>query len=470
MKKIHLLLILLIALVGCVGPKYTEPKTELKDYEQYYYDTLSLNQDTTINLRWWELFNTPELDSLIVEAITNNKNVLMAANRVEQARAMLGYTRADQYPAFGYSAGAGRGNFMGMQTNLADNLYGNVTLNWELDFWGKFRSATESAQAKLASSEMGLRSIQISIISQVASTYFLMLDLKNRLEIAEKTFKSRDSSLKIIEQRFEYGIIPELDLNQAQIQQSIAEGAIPFYKRQLAIVNNAMNVLLGRKIKSIPIKNHLNDLNLDVKIPYGLPSILLLRRPDILTAKEVYHAAFKQINVAVAQRFPAITITGLLGGASTDLTNITSGGLAWNAGSALLGPLFNFNKNISRVDLRKAEAQEALNQYDYTVLKAFEEVENSLITIQTLKQELKSREAQKIAAMNAEMLSNLRYDKGVTSYLEVLESQRASFNAQLGLSEIKRELLSAYIEFYKALGGGWLSPKEESDANSENNK
>ena len=157
-----------------------------------------------------------------------------------------------------------------------------------------------------------------------------------------------------------------------------------------------------------------------------------------------------------------------MGGASTDLTNIAAGGIAWNAGATLLGPLFNFNKNISRVDLRSAQAQEALNRYDYTVLQAFGEVENSLISIQTLKQELKSREVQKIAAMNAEMLSNLRYDKGVTSYLEVLESQRASFNAQLALSKVKRELLSAYIKFYKALGGGWISPKEESDAN--NNK
>ncbi len=470
MKKIYPLLIFLIILVSCVGPKYIEPSTELNNYKKYNNDTLVINTDSVLNLRWWELFNDNELNGFIAEAIVKNKNILMAANRVEQARAILGYTRADQYPSFGYSAGAARGNFAGMQVPLSNNFYANAFLNWELDFWGKFSAASESAKADLAASEYGLRSIQISVISVVASTYFLMLDLNNRLEIAKKTFASRDSGLAIIEKRFKYGTIPEIDLNQAQIQRAIAASAIPFYERQLGMITNSMNVLLGRHINNIPLKNKLNDIKLNMEIPYGLPSALLLRRPDILEAKELYHKTFKQINVAVAQRFPSINITGLLGGASSDLSSFTAEGLAWNLGSSLMGPIFNFGKNLSRVDIYKAKAQEALNYYDYTILTAFEEVENSLLSIETLKREMKAREAQTIAAINAETLSVLRYNKGVTSYLEVLENQRSSFNAQLGSSEVKQELLSAYITLYKVLGGGWLSQEEETESKNKDKK
>ncbi len=472
MKNIYnyALVILLLSLISCVGPKYVEPDTDLSNYEKYYFDIASEYRDSVLNIRWWELFDNPELDSLIATAIRNNKNILMAANRVEQARALLGYTGADRYPFFGYSAGAGRGNFAGMRQPLNNNFYANTFLSWELDFWGKFHAATESAKANLSASQYGLHSIQISIISEVASTYFLMLDLKNRLDISKKTFASRDSALKIIEKRYEYGIIPEIDLHQAQIQLAIAASSIPFYERKLGIATNAMNVLLGRYINDIKLQNELDDIKLDVEIPHGFPSDLLLRRPDILEARELYHKAFKQINVAVAQRFPSINITGLLGGASSDLMNFTAEGFAWNLGTSLVGPIFNFGKNLSRVEIAKAVANEALNFYDNKIFNAFAEVENALLSIETLKRELKERKAQMNAAMNSETLSVLRYNKGISSYLEVLENQRSSFNAQLVYSQVKQELLTAYINLYKALGGGWLSPDEEKESKNKDKK
>jgi len=226
-------------------------------------------------------------------------------------------------------------------------------------------------------------------------------------------------------------------------------------------------VILGKKPQKITTERNLNDIELLVSIPYGLPSSLLLRRPDIMESREAYHAQFKQINVAVAQRLPSISITGMLGGSSTYLGSLTGMGLAWNAGANLLGPLFEFGKNKRRVDLERAKAKEALIRYDNTVLQSFREVENALISIKTLKEEIIAKEEQAIAAINAERLSKLRYDKGVASYLEVLDNQRSSFEAQLGLSQKKSELLNNYIALYKALGGGWLSEEEEQNAQKQ---
>ncbi len=462
MKKIFPIVFLILALAGCVGPKYVEPDTKVDDqYSKYKYDTLDNNTDTIINIEWWSLFEDDQLNSLIKIALKENKDILMAAQRVEQARALLGMTNADKYPSFNYSAGATRGNFSGQRIALGNNFYANASLNWEIDFWGKYRAASESARASLAATDYGLRSIQMSLISSVAQTYFLLLDLNKRLEISEKTLASRDSAVMIIQQRYNAGIIPEIDLNQAQINQAIAMGAVPLYKKQIAHTKNILSVLLGRTSLNASFNKDISKVELKNDIPYGLPSQLLERRPDILASQEAYHAQFKQINVAVAQRFPSISITGLLGGASSELSSITTAGLAWNAGAGLLGPVFNFGKNKRRVEVERAKAQEAFYKYESTVLNSFSEVEDALINIQFLKEELKAVQIQATAAMNAERLSKMRYDKGVTSYLEVLDNQRTSFNAQLQLSTTKQQLINSYIELYKALGGGWISKEEE---------
>ena len=466
MKKIYGFILLITVLGSCVGPKYVEPETDLGDsYNQYMRDTLVSNEDTVINLRWWEFIKEPSLDTLIRHALDYNKDVLMAAARIEQSRAMMGMTKADQYPSFNLSGGATQGASAGTNNH---NYNVGVGMNWELVFWGRYRAASEAARADLASSEYGLRSIQMSIISDVSQYYALVLDLKNRLEISKKTLGSRDSALQIIAERYKGGIVPEIDLNQAQINQAIAEASVPNYERQLALAENALAVLIGEHpMKILTANDRLDSMNFDIDIPYGLPSTLLLRRPDILASKEAYHAQFKQINVAVAQRFPSISITGLFGGSSVALGSITGAGMAWSAGASLLGPIFEFGKNKRRVDLARAQAKEALYNYENTVNQSFREVEDALVSIQTLKREIKAKQKEATAAMNAEHLSKMRYDKGVSSYLEVLDNQRSSFNAQLGLSQTKRELIDAYINLYKALGGGWLSAEEEENANKE---
>jgi multidrug efflux system outer membrane protein len=201
-------------------------------------------------------------------------------------------------------------------------------------------------------------------------------------------------------------------------------------------------------------------------IPVGLPSQLIERRPDIKEAEENYRAANEQIGVAIAMRLPSISLTGLLGLASDDLSTLTSNGLAWSAGASLLGPVFQFGKNKRRVDIATYEAQQALLSYENTVLQAFKEVEDALVTIETIKRELTALQVRYHAAMNAENLSWQRYDKGVTSYLEVIDSQTQSFQSQLDYSQARQDLLSAYAQLYKALGGGWLSPEEEKEYQS----
>lgn len=454
-------LVIFVSLSGCklgsdfVQPEYEGPLT-------FRFDS-SVTEDTIVNLRWWELFNDPVLDTLIAEALRNNNDVLIAAARIEAARANIGYTKADQWPSFGFSANAGGGNFGGGQlfNYNASSFSAYPEMYWEIGFWGKYRRLNEAARADLVASEYGLRTIQMGLISAVASTYFTLLDNKAKLEISRRTLATRDSGLRIIQSRYKYGIIPEIDLNQAQIQKAVSAAAVPIYKRAVAFTENSLSILLGHYPHAIETGIPLIDQEEPPPIPKGLPSELLLRRPDVQEALSSYEAQNALIGAAEAMRWPSLNITGLLGYASNDLLALNTGGFAWAAAGSLTGPLFQFGKNKRRVDIEKANTKAALINYKNVAMQAFKEVENALTAIRTTKEELAAQEQRYIAAINAEYLSEERYSKGQTSYLEVLESQRQSFEAQLQYSKTRRDLLNAYVALYKALGGGWLSPEEE---------
>ncbi len=462
MKKIIILFLmgLLVYLSGCkLGPDFVKP--QYSGPATFSYDTLA--NDTLVNLRWWELFRDPVLDTLITKALENNKNVMVAAARVEAARASLGYTKAEQWPSFSFSAGASRGNSIGTVqfASTSNSFYGFTQMNWEIGFWGKYRRLNEAARAELLASEYGMRTVQIGLISEVANAYFTLLDNMKKLEISQRTLAARDSSMKIIQARFKYGVVPEIDLNQSQIQRAISAAAIPVYERNIAYSKNALAVLLGKYAADIPVVTTVFDEVTPMKIPAGLPSQLLQRRPDVQQAEALYAAQNARIGAAQAMRWPSLSLTGLLGVASSSLTSLTANGLGWSLGGALLGPVFEFGKNKRRVEIEKAKTAAALHQYEQVTLQAFKEVQDALISIRTLHQELIAQNQRSRAAINAEMLSYERYDKGETSFLEVLESQRQSFEAQLARSQTKAQLLTAYVALYKALGGGWLSPEEE---------
>jgi len=449
----------LVLLSGCaVGPDFKQPVVATP--ESYRLDTMPVG--TAVDLKWWELFEDPVLYTLVSTALENNRDLKIAAARIEQARAFLGFTRADQYPGLNIQGGVSAGNFFGSaRTETTDSTYFIAApLSWEIDFWGKFRRATAAAQADLFATEYGLRTVQLSLVTEVVATYYLLLDFHQRLAISEYTLQSRQKSLDIIQQRFDKGIISELDLNQAQIQKEIAATAIPLYQRSIAKTENALSVLLGRLPESIATGIDLNRQPLPPNIPTGLPSSLLERRPDVLETMYLLKAQTESIGVAEALRFPAISLTGTLGIASTELGGVTSQGGFWSLGAGLLGPIYDFDKNIRRVDIEKALTKQVLYQYENTVLTAFREVEDSLVEIETYKRQIASVQSQLKAAKNANMLSNERYDKGYSTYLEVLETERSLFNVQLQYSELKQQYLNSYVNLYKALGGGWITKME----------
>jgi len=455
----------LIYIEGCkVGPNYQ--KIEVPAETSYRYNTSTTEADTILNIRWWELFKDPVLDTLIRVALEQNKDVLIAASRIEQARAKLGFTKADAWPKIDYQGSYSHGNVMqGQQLGTeSSTIFAGASLSWELDFWGKYRRANESERANLLATEYGYRSVQMGLITTVASSYYQLLDYKMRLEISEKTLGMRDSSLWIIEQRFDKGIIAQIDVNQAEIQQAIAAASVPLYERSVGQTENALSVLLGINPGSIMAGDNLMNQPLPDTIPTGLPSILLERRPDILQAEQNVVSQNALIGVAVAQRFPSISLTGVLGVASNDFSSLFNGGAAWSVGANLLGPLFHFNKNKRRVEIERAKTEQTVFAYEKTVINAFREVEDALIGIETLKKELVARSNQMNAAVNARDLSAQRYDKGVTSYLEVLETQRSAFDAELLYTNTLQQLFSSYINLYNALGGGWISDAEEQEA------
>ena len=448
-----------------VGPDFSKPQPTTN--ASFRYD--SIKSDTVVNLRWWEIFDNSELDSLIYIGLQENKDVLTAASRVQQAMITVGFTRVDIYPQIGINANANFGNVIGnnpLQTESGIYL-GGLTMNWEIDFWGKFRRATEAARANYVASEYAKRTVQLGVITAITSAYFDLLRYRESLEIAQSTLALRQRAVDIIGARFEQGIVPAIDLNQAKIQLAIAKSSVPFYERRIAITETTLAVLLGRNPFPVITQTQLLDQDYPAPIPAGIPSTLLERRPDIIAAENKYHAATANVGVAQAQRFPSISLTGLAGGLVTDdLAGLATGSFAWSASAGLLSPLLNWGKNKKRAEIQKEVALQAAYAYENTVIQAFKEVEDALVTIETLRHEVEASQEQMEAAVAARDLSRDRYDGGVTSYLEVIENDRAAFDAELKFVEVRQSLLNSYILLYKALGGGWITPEEEQQANN----
>ena len=455
MRKLILFSILLISMGGCMlGPNFQ--KSEYAGPDSYRFD--SLNSSQSLNLLWWDIFEDEILDTLIRMALENNKDVLMTAANIEAARANLGYTKADQWPAFRYGVGASASGASG-NTSSSLNIY--PELNWELGFWGKYRRLNEAAQANLLATEYARETVRLSLITAVVSTYYTILAGYDQLALASGTLVSRDNGLTIMKDKYEGGLISKMDLNQASIQRDVAATVVPTYKRIISLSENALSILLGELPMAIPTNIPFYEHDYLLDIPAGIPSELLLRRPDIQQAEYFYMAKNAQIGVAEAMRWPSFSLTGFMGAASTDLTSMSSMGLAWSAGGSIFGPIFQFGKNKDRVVIATQEAKIALLEYEQTTLNGFREVEDALVQISTYMEELHAQESRTYTAIESEELAYVRYDEGSTTYLEVLEQQRQSFTAQLDLLANRLNIVNSYILLYKALGGGWLTPEEQ---------
>jgi multidrug efflux system outer membrane protein len=392
-------------------------------------------------------------------ALERNRDLRIAVSRIAQSRAALGFTEADEYPRLDLDGGINRGNFTGTgkSPNTDTSSYITAPLSWEIDFWGKFSRATEAARADLIASEYGLKTVQLTLVSEVVASYTQLLDFHRRLAISENTLKSRTESLYIIQQRFDKGIIPELDVNWAQIEMEIAAAAIPLYQRSIAKTENSLSILLGHLPGAIEIRGNNLEQTIPPTIPVVMPVDVLDRRPDITQAKFLLKAQSEQIGIAEALRWPSLSLTATLGVANTDIGSLNVDGDTWSLSGRLLEPIFDFNKNKNRVLVQGQITQQFLLEFENLVLTAFQEVEDALVEITTYRQELAAVGRQLVAARNANKLSRERYNQGVSSYLEVLETERRLFSTELTQSETKQLFLNSYVNLYKALGGGWVT-------------
>ncbi|MGB5987435.1 MAG: efflux transporter outer membrane subunit, partial [Desulfobacterales bacterium] len=348
-KWLPLLTALLMLLVsGCatLGPDFRPPEVETPAA----YRSALPGEGVEFNLKWWNLFQDPDLYQIVTQALANNRDLGVAASRIVEARAALGFTEADRLPRIDLDVGAMTGNYSGGSRSPDTNSTAFIapTINWEIDFWGKFSRANEAARADLMASQYALDTVQLTLISEVVSAYYQLLDFQQREVIARETLDSRLESLDIIQQRFDQGTVPEIDLNQAQIQKEIAAGAIPLYQRSIAKVENALSILMGRLPGGIRTGSALTQQPIPPDIPMGLPADLLTRRPDIAQAFYQLKAQTARIGVAEALRFPSISLTGVLGLASSELSSITSEGEVWSLGGGLVAPLLDFGKNRRR--------------------------------------------------------------------------------------------------------------------------
>jgi len=449
------LLSLLVSGCARLGPDFEEPQVVTPES----YRTQVQQTEAADDLQWWKLFDDPYLASLVSMALERNRDIRIAVSRIAQSRAALGFTEADQYPRLDLDGGINRGDFTGTgkSPNTDTSSYITAPLSWEIDFWGKFSRATEAARAELIASEYALKTVQLTLVSEVVSSYTQLLDFHRRLIISENTLKSRTDSLYIIQQRFDKGIIAELDVNWAQIEMEIAAAAIPLFQRSIAKTENSLSILLGKLPGAIEIQANMIERVIPPKIPVVMPAAILDRRPDITRAKFLLKAQTENIGIAEALRWPSISLTGTLGVANTDIGSLNVDGDTWSLGGSLLGPIFDFGKSKRRVEIEEQITQQFLFEFENSVLTAFREVEDALVEIKTYRQELAAVGRQLKAAKNANLLSRERYNQGVSSYLEVLETERRLFSTELTLSETQQLYLNAYVNLYKALGGGWVT-------------
>ncbi len=439
-----------------LGPDYERPELDIP--VDFYEPTISA--ESIANVEWWQLFKDKELQSLIITALGENKDIRLAIARIDEANELVDIVRSQQFPTIDASAGAGRGKQseeIFPTASTEDNLFLDASLFFDLDFWGGLRRATEAQRAELIATEEGFRNVTITLISNVASTYFLLRDLDYQLEISKRTYDARVDSLKIIQARYDGGTVAQIDVNQAEIEVAIAEVAIAALVRGVAQTENALRVLLGRNPGPVKRGLVLNQQIFPPEIPAGLPSELLQRRPDLIIAEQQLHAQTARIGVAEALRFPSITLTGNAGYESTDLDDlISSDAENWNLFGNIFQPIFNAGRLSSQVDAEVARTEQALILYEQTLQQAFREVEDALVAIRTYRDEHAARIRQVNAAKNAAYLSRARYNGGIVDYLEVLDTERTLFNAELQESDALKNYINSIVQLYLALGGGWI--------------
>jgi multidrug efflux system outer membrane protein len=442
-----------------LGPNYKRPAI---DTPGVYRDSQpsTASSESLGNEKWWEVFQDPVLQELIRTALQQNYDVRIAASRVLQAQAQLGIARANQFPIV--SAGAQAFSERNPKISSAFPSYeanaGEVDLSvvWNLDFWGKYRRQTEAARATLLASQWGHRAVLTSVVSNVGAAYFTIRELDWALDLSKQTLAARQNSLQLTTVLAKNGSASALDVRQSEQLVYTAAETIPDLERQITQEENTLSILLGDNPGPIPRGRSLTEQLNSPTIPVGLPSELLERRPDIREAEATLVAANAQIGVAKAAFFPSISLTGTAGYESYALNNLfTHSQRMWNGAGSLTQPVFAAGAIRSGVRLAEAQEQEMLLTYQQTIMNAFQEVSNSLVAYQKGREFREQQELLTTAAQDTDRLSKILYLHGGASYLQVLTSENNDFAAELNLAQAQLNERLALVQLYNALGGGW---------------
>jgi multidrug efflux system outer membrane protein len=448
----------LVALACNVGPDYARPALSVPT--SYRAESATGASGASFGeQRWADVFTDPELRALIGMALRENHDVLLAANRVLQAEAELGVARTQNLPTIAAtaSAEAERARLGGRGDPATGGLFQlGAEISWEVDFWGKYRRATEAARAGFLASEWGRRAVITSLVSRVAGLYFELRALDQQLDIARRTLGSRQESLRLTQVRETGGAGSLVDVHQAEQLVYGASAQIVDLERRIEQQENALSILLGHQPGSIPRGHDLSSQARVVEIPTGLPSSLIERRPDIQSAEQELVAANAQIGVAKSAFFPHIELTASGGVASAALAGLFSApALVWSAAASLVQPIFPSQRLSTEVRLTELQREARVIGYRQTIQQAFREVADALVGYQRGREYRTIQQSLLKSAREARRLADLRYQGGATSYLEVLDSDTRLFIAELGLVQAELSELSAFVEIYRALGGGW---------------
>ncbi|HWP90714.1 MAG TPA: efflux transporter outer membrane subunit [Thermodesulfobacteriota bacterium] len=471
LKFLILPIIFALMLSACMlGPNYSRPDLDVPQGWR-----LSVEKANEVaNVSWWEQFNDPVLSKYIQTSLEQNKDLKIAIAVVQEYYARLGITRSELFPQLDAAGAAGRirssSSFLPSSEGVDRNFNAFViafNLSYELDIWGRIRRATEAARAELLSQEEAQRTVILTLVTSVASTYIDLLDLDKRLDIARQTLKSFEESLRLIELQFKGGIVSELEVRQAQSQVESAAVVIPQLETQIAQKENLLSVLLGKNPGAIERGRTIDELSLP-NIPSGQPSDLLEQRPDILQAENQLIAANARIGEAKAEYFPKINLAALLGFETPELDNFFDhSSLFYHFGGVLAQPLFEGGRIIYKVKGAEAHKEQALFNYEQTILNALKEVNDALVGYKNSDAELGIQARQVAVLKDYLRLAELQYDEGLVEYLNVLDAQRQLFDAQLAQAQTQGKHFLNLVGLYKTLGGGWVVEAEKLSDSSQ---
>lgn len=451
MRKVTGVVLLAAFFAGCtVGPKYKRPTFQPP---ASYYTEQQASANSAADLAWWEVFKDPVLQGLLLEAFHSNYDLRLAVSRVEQERALLGVTRSQYYPQVAYD-----GNISGQQSpNISNHTYYSYSLTtfWEFDLFGRIRKLNEAQRAVYFSTEEARRDIRLLVMSDVAQGYFQLRALDAQLEIAHATVKSFQDTLDIFQHKFEGGAASGLEVARAQAALSNVAATIPDFERQIVAQENAIDLLLARNPGPIARGAPLAEQYDPPEVPAGLPAALLQRRPDLRAAEQNLIAANANVGVAKANFFPTISLSGLLGGVSPQLSELTAAGKAWTLAGDMTGPIFTGGRLKNEYRASLAQREQAKISFERAVTQAFGEVSTSLSARQQLAKAYQEQLTSVAAYRESVRLSSTRYDSGLSNYLEIIDAQLELYPAESATVTYDLGRKLALVNLYRALGGGW---------------